>query len=167
MEKNLLAKKQEWLDNFMSKDGNDAISYDMLSLALLGKDNNALKRAMEIEKTLPLRYDGLTGLPRIIDMYKNHIIERKVLETLNYINKEAHIDFYDYGSYYFHTGKGNATPDFIDQFGNTYELKRYVLKYDNYKWWNANVKLVYRDRVLYELNKDGTLDPLCNIDLFK
>lgn len=159
MEKYLLAKKQQWLNNFMAQgDHNDAISYEALALGLLGKDNKALERAIAIEKTIPERKDKKTGIERMKDMYKNYVVESKVLETLRQLYPESDIDFYSYGSYYFHSGRGYREPDYIDKYGKTLELKRFDCSYYADWWHGADLKLVYLSGTLYLVTKTGKVE---------
>lgn len=152
--------KKEWLDNFLSKDfAADAIDYEVLPL--IYEDEKLRNRAIYIATTFPPRKDGKTGMARVQDMIKNYLVEKRVLEHLNVIYS-CNVDFYDYGSYFFHTGYGNAVPDYKAADGKTFELKRYVLPYNDVKWHKADYHLIWLNQKLYEQLENGELRFLGN-----
>lgn len=142
------------------------MNYNALGLALTDQDNKALDLAYKIERTLPPRMDKRTGYYRIRDMYKNHVVECAILDVLNRESKYK-VRFSSLDHYYFHTGSGDAYPDFINEKGITYELKRYKLDYNDGKWWNADIRLVYLNSILYVLKEDNTLEEISPVRLFE
>lgn len=150
--------KKEWLEGFLAEDFYaDAIDYDVLPL--IYNDEKLMNRALYIASTFPPRKDGKIGLARIQDMIKNHLVEVVVLDKLNEVYG-VKVDFYDCGSYFFHTGYGHALPDYMSEDGKTFELKRYKLSYDDVKWHNADYHLIWLNQRLYLQLEDGSLKDL-------
>lgn len=88
---------------------------------------------------------------RVKRFVNTHRIEKAVAEFLK-------VEFTDETHKTFHYGNPEvATPDFKRN-GITYELKTYVLDYDAYEWWGADVHLFYNAKrnILLEQKKNGT-----------
>lgn len=159
----------KYLDiQFQQQKNNDAISYYVLPLGLLGLDNNILHRALEIDKTLPERYDHKTGIDRIRDMYKDFIINIKVFYALDnylYAHNYGHLEINDYTIFAFQSYKPVNKCMFIDARQKTYQLSRFKMDYNDSRWHNADFKLVYLSRKLYKLTEKNTLNYVCDVNI--
>lgn len=134
-----------------------SIAYDDIIAHWEDENWNGWFDVLWIESQIPGRKDGKYGFERIRDMTNNYIVEQEVARLL-----EA--TFFDSTHLTFHIGRGAGIPDLRLIDNSSAEIKRYKLNYYDKKWWNADLHLIYINKILYEQTPTEMI-PLMELDI--